>query len=151
MVTMWSRIGMVVMVMAAFFLLGMGKLDQTEKPGEIPVPDKEVSASITDNNGVTVNLSQFSVNGQTFLTGKLGAGRVTIPLSQIRVISLSNGSKELSAKVELTDHSQMNLLLEKGVMIFGKIKVGTYQITLDHLKQIEILGVTGRKKEKNRN
>ncbi|MBA4394092.1 MAG: hypothetical protein C0407_11110 [Desulfobacca sp.] len=143
---MWSRMGIVVLVIAAFFLMGMGKLDQTEKPGEIPVPDKEVSVSITDNEGLTLNLNQFSINGQILLAGKLGAGRVTMPLSQIRVISLSNGAKGIFAKIELTDHSQMNLLLEKGAMIFGKIKVGTYQVSLDHLKKIEILGISDKKK-----
>jgi hypothetical protein len=147
---MWSRLGIVVMVIAAFFLLGMGKLEQTEKPGEIPLPEKEVSAMITDNEGLTLNLSQFSINGQINLTGKLGAGRVNIPLSQIRVISLTNGSKGLVAKVELTDHSQMNLLLEKGAMISGRIKVGTYQVSMDQLKKIEVLGVSERKKEKDR-
>jgi hypothetical protein len=145
---MWSRLGIVMMVIAAFFLLGMGKLDQPEKPGEIPVPDKEVSASITDNDGVTLNLSQFSINGQTSLTGKLGAGRVTMSLSQIKVIFLSNGPKGLTAKVELIDQGQMTLFLEKGAMVSGRIKVGTYQVSLDQLKKIVVLGVSERKKER---
>ncbi len=148
---MMSRLGIVVLVMAAFFLLGMGKLDQTEKPGEIPVPDKEISAMITDNEGLTLNLSQFSINGQTYLTGKLGAGRVAMPLGQIRIISLSIGPKGLAAKVELADHSQMNLLLEKGALVSGRIKVGTYQVSLEHLKKIEVQGSAERKKETNRN
>jgi hypothetical protein len=41
----------------------------------------------------------------------------------------------------------MNLLLEKGAMVYGRIKVGTYQVSLDHVKKLEILGVTERKKE----
>jgi hypothetical protein len=149
---MMSRLGIVVLVIiAAFFLLGMGKLDQTEKPGEIPVPDKEVSAMITDTEGLTLNLSQFSINGQAYLSGKLGAGRVALPLGQVRVISLSVEPKGLAAKVELTDQSKMNLLLEKGATVSGRLKAGTYQVSLDHLKKIEILNVAERKKEINRN
>jgi hypothetical protein len=148
---MMSRLGIVVLVIAAFFLLGMGNLDQKEKPGEIPVPDKEVSAIITDNEGLTLNLSQFSINGQAYLSGKLGAGRVALPLGQIRGISLSIEPKGLAAKVELTDQSKMNLLLEKGAVVSGRIKAGTYQVALDLLKKIEILNVAERRKEINRN
>jgi hypothetical protein len=58
--------------------------------------------------------------------------------------------KGITVKVELNDHSQMNLLLEKGLTAYGKIKAGTYQILLDHLKKIEIQAITERKREKDR-
>jgi hypothetical protein len=45
----------------------------------------------------------------------------------------------------------MDLFLEKGVTAYGKIKAGTYQILLDHLKKIEIQGIVERKREKDRN
>jgi hypothetical protein len=143
---MWARWGIILLVISAFFLMGMGKLDQAEKPGEIPMPDKEVSASIIDNEGLSLTLSQFSLNGQALLTGKMGAGRVTLSLNQVRVISLSNGSKGVAAKVDLTDQSQLNLILDKGVLVSGKIKAGTYQVFIDQLKKIEILNVSERKK-----
>ena len=147
---MQSRFGIGVIILAGFLLLGMGSMDQAEKPGEIPVPDKEVSVIITDNEGMTLNLTQFSINGQTYLTGKLGAGRVAMPLSQIRVIALTAEPKRMVAKVEVTDHSQLTLFLEKGIMVYGKIKVGNYQVSLDHLKKIEILGISERKTGKDR-
>ena len=68
---MKSRIGLVIIIVAAFFLMGMGKMDSSEKPGEIPVPDKEVTAVITDSEGLTLNLTQFSINGKTYLTGQV--------------------------------------------------------------------------------
>ena len=125
-------------------------MDQPEKSGEIPVPDKEVSAVITDSEGLTLNLTQFSINGKTYLQGKLGAGLVAVPFGQIRVMVLSAEPKGIAAKVELNDRSQMNLLLEKGLTAYGKIKAGTYQILLDHLKKIEIQGITEKKREKDR-
>lgn len=143
---MRSCLVIAIMVLAALFLLGMGKMDQTEKPGEIPVPDQEVSVSITDNEGLTLNLTQFSINGQTFLPGKLGAGRVALPLSQIRVIHLSTESKGTAAKVEMTDHSQLQLFLEKEIMVYGKIKFGNYRVSADHLKKIEVLSFGELKK-----
>jgi hypothetical protein len=147
---MKSPIGLVFILVAAFFLLGMGNIGQTEKSGEIPVPDKEVAVVITDSEGLTQTLNQFSINGQTYLTGKLGAGRAVVPFDQIRMIHFSSESKGVAARVELTDHSQMNLFLEKGVTAYGKIKAGTYQILLDHLKKIEIQGIVDKKKEKDR-
>ena len=148
---MRSWIGIAVTLLAALFLLGMGKMEQTEKPGEIPVPDQEVSASITDNEGLTLNLTQFSINGQAYLTGKLGAGRVAMPLSQVRVIHLSAEPKGTAAKVEMTDRSQLNLFMDKGTMVYGKIKFGTYQISVEHLKKIEVLSFGERKKGPDRN
>lgn len=142
---MKSRFWMVILFVAALSLMGMGKMD-----GGLPVPDKEVTAVINDSEGLTLNLTQFSINGKTFLQGKLGAGLVAIPFSQIRVITFSSETKGISVRVELTDHSQQNLLLEKGLTAYGKIRAGSYQIPLDQLKKIEIQGVTERKREKDR-
>lgn len=147
---MKSRFGMVIIFVAALFLMGMGKMDQPEKSGEIPVPDKEVSAVINDSEGLTLTLTQFSINGKTFLQGKLGAGLVAVPFSQIRVMALSSEPKGIAVKVELNDRSQLNLLLEKGLTAYGKIRAGTYQILLDQIKKIEIQGITERKREKDR-
>ena len=140
------RLGLVLFILSAFFLLGMGNMDQTEKAGEIPVPDKEISAVVNDIEGQILNLTHFSINGQTYLTGKLGAGQAAIPLDQIRLIALSVEPKGLAARVELDDRSQIHLIMEKGTQIYGKMKIGTYKVSLDRLKKIEILGVKERKK-----
>jgi hypothetical protein len=147
---MKSRFGIVIFFVAALFLMGMGKMDQPEKSGEIPVPDKEVSAVINDSEGLTLNLTQFSINGKTFLQGKLGAGLVAVPFNQIRVMTLSSEPKGIAVKVELNDRSQLNLILEKGLTAYGKIRAGTYQILLDQIKKVEIQGITERKREKDR-
>lgn len=147
---MKSRFCMVLISVVALFLMGMGKMDQPEKSGEIPVPDKEVSAVINDSEGLTLNLTQFSINGKTFLQGKLGAGLVAVPFSQIRVMTLSSEPKGITVKVELNDRSQMNLLLEKGLTAYGKIKAGTYQVLLDQIKRIEIQGIAERKRGRDR-
>jgi hypothetical protein len=139
-----------IIIGVAFFLMGMGKMDPSEKSGEIPNPDKEIAATITDNEDLTLHLTQFSLDGKTYLQGRLGAGRVAVPFSQIRVMTLTLEPKGIAARVELTDRSQINLFLEKGLKIYGRIKAGTYQIILDQVRKIEIQGVTERKKEKDR-
>jgi hypothetical protein len=144
---MKARLGLLGLILCAFFLMGMGNMtDQTDKPGEIPLPDKEVSVTISDSEGQVLKLTQFSLNGQTYLTGKLGAGQVAIPLSQIRVASLSPEGKEVSAKLEMVDHTHVTVQMDKGITAYGKIKFGTYKIALDRLRKIEILEVTNKKR-----
>ena len=69
-------------------LMGMGGGDFNEKPGVIPIPDREVTATVTDVEGALITLSQFSLNGQTVLNGRLGAGKVSIPFSQIKALTI---------------------------------------------------------------
>jgi hypothetical protein len=145
---MKSWVGIVLIILASVLLLGMGKMGPAEKAGEIPLPEKEVKAVITDNQGMTLTLTQFSINGQAFLSGRLGAGRVTIPFNQIRAMVFSSEPKGISVNVELTDRTQTALSLEKGQTVYGKIRAGAYQVSIDHLKKIEIQSVTERKKEK---
>jgi hypothetical protein len=97
-----------------------------------------------------LNLGQFSINGNTYLSGRLGAGLAAVPFSQIRVMAFSPAPKGLKAELTLTDRTQMNLILEKGLTAYGKIKAGTYQVLLEQLKKIEIQSVAEKKKEKDR-
>jgi hypothetical protein len=138
------RLGPVLFV--ALGLMGMGGFDFNEKPGEIPIPDKEVTATITDVEGTLLTLSQFSLNGQTVLNGKLGAGKVAIPFSQIKVLTIWPDSKALQAKVELIDQSFQTLSLDRGQTASGRLKFGIYQIRIDQLRKVEIGSVSEKKK-----
>jgi hypothetical protein len=138
--------GIIGLLLCTFFLLGMGNMEPTEKPGEIPLPDKDISVTLTDSEGQVLSLSQFSVNGQIYLTGKLGAGQAAIPFAQIRTITVSAEGKTTAARLEMVDHSTLNVQIEKGATITGKMKFGTYKIPAERVKKIEILGVADRKK-----
>jgi hypothetical protein len=134
------------MVMLGLSLMGMGKMDINGKPEEIPVPDREVTAVVVDLEGVTLNLSQFSINGQTALSGKLGAGKAAVLFSQIKTVTLVPEAKVLRARVDLADNQVVNLILDQGLTAYGRTRFGTYQVQLDQLKKIEILSVTEKKK-----
>lgn len=127
-------------------LLGMGRLDSNSKPEEIPTPDRDVTAVIADVEGLTLTLSQFSINGQTVLSGKLGAGKAAVLFSQIKTVTLAAEAKALRARVELTDQQTVNLVLDRGLTAYGRTRFGVYQVQLDQLKKIEILTVTEKKK-----
>jgi hypothetical protein len=134
------------MVVLGLSLLGMGKMETNGKPEEIPVPDREVTAVVVDLEGVTLHLSQFSINGQTVLSGKLGAGKAAVPFSQIKTVTLEPEAKALRARVDLADNQTVNLILDRGLTAYGRTRFGTYQVQLDQLKKIEILAVTEKKK-----
>ena len=130
----------------AFLVIAMGKLDPSGNPDEIPLPDKEITVILTDLEGLTLSLTQFSLDGRTFLSGRLGAGKVAIPFNQIRVITFFQEGKTLGARVDLADHTQMNMQLEKGILSYGRLRAGTYQIPIEKIKKIEIQAVADRKK-----
>jgi hypothetical protein len=134
------------MVVLGLSLLGMGKMETNGKPEEIPVPDREVTAVVVDLEGVTLHLSQFSINGQTVLSGKLGAGKAAVLFSQIKTVTLEPEAKALRARVDLADNQTVNLILDRGLTAYGRTRFGTYQVQLDQLKKIEILAVTEKKK-----
>ena len=133
-------------LMLGFGLLGMGKLDSDTKPEEIPIPDREVTAIITDVEGITLTLTQFSINGQTVVSGKLGSGKAAVPLSQIKAVTFGSEAKVLRARVDLVDSQSVNLVLDRGLIAYGRTHFGTYQVQLDQLKKIEIQAVNGKKK-----
>ncbi|MBI5582544.1 MAG: hypothetical protein HY892_01850 [Deltaproteobacteria bacterium] len=126
-------------------LMGMGKMEGEGKPEEIPTPDREVTALIVDIEGVTLTLSQFSINGQTSLSGKLGAGKMAIPLAQVKTVTLGAEAKILRARVDLADNQTVNLILDRGLTAYGRTRFGTYQVQLDQLKKIDILAVSEKK------
>lgn len=134
------------MVVLGLSLLGMGKMETNGKPEEIPVPDREVTAVVVDLEGVTLHLSQFSINGQTVLSGKLGAGKAAVLFSQIKAVTLALEANVLRARVDLADNQIVNLILDRGLTAYGRTRFGTYQVQLDQLKKIEILSVTEKKK-----
>jgi hypothetical protein len=142
------KLGLLILILTGWlFLSAMGSFDQLSKPEDIPLPEKEVTALLTDSEGLTLALTQFSLNGQTYLAGRLGAGRVAIPFNQIRQITLSPEPRHLAARIHLADTTQLNLQLEKDLKAYGRLKVGTYQVPLEKVKKIEIQGVAERKKQ----
>ena len=133
-------------VVLGLSLLGMGRLDSDSKPEEIPTPDRDVTAVIADVEGLTLTLSQFSINGQTVLSGKMGAGKAAVLFSQIKTVTLAAEAKTLQARVELTDQQTVNLVLDRGLTAYGRTRFGAFQVKLDQVKKIEILTVTEKKK-----
>lgn len=142
---MKRRLWLAVVLVMGLSLTGMGRLDQ-DNGGEIPLPDRDVSALVIDREGVSVTLTHFSINGQTMFSGKLGAGKAAVPFGQIKTATPLAEPDAFRVKLELIDQPPLTLTVERGLQITGRAKFGTYRVPLDQLKKIEILAVTEKKK-----
>jgi len=67
-----------VMVMIGICTVGMGGVGE-EKLTKIPEPGDNFSATLIDQRDVSSCITLFSLEGQTFLSGKHGGAMVSIP------------------------------------------------------------------------
>ena len=69
-------------IMIAFFTIGMGTLGEKE-PTKIPEPDDNFSAKVVDQCDISSEMTLFNLEGQTFISGKYGGATVSIPFDNI--------------------------------------------------------------------
>lgn len=118
-------------------LMGMGSLFG-RPPGKIPEPEKKFTATFIDQMDITVRCTEVSIEGETILEGTHGKGLYTVSFDKINniVFYLKNG--DLIGTAKLKDGSNVNLVLKKDIMAYGRTKYGTFQIKLSDLKKVII-------------
>lgn len=102
----------------------------SEGPTRIPEPEKAFSATLIDIGGKTMNLTQFSLEGQVFLLGDMGDGQVAVPFEKIDRVDLVNGQDGLVATAKLKDGQSVALTMRPKQKAFGKAEFGFYRIEL---------------------
>lgn len=126
------------LLIIALLMTGMGNL--TGGPvGSVPKADEEISARLTDMEGVVTPLTQFSLDGQTAISGMRGSATVTIPLHNIAVLSFAPADKkdERYARIKFKDGQEVQILLRKRLVFNGSTGYGAFVIRADDVKQIE--------------
>jgi hypothetical protein len=122
------------------FLTGMGELGGSAPANKIPSPGKNFAVKVTDREGILTSLSQFSQEGNIFLTGKRGGATVTIPFEKISQIQFQAAEgNEISAKLTLRTREALDLKVDKKSKFYGKADFGTFQIEANDLKAISFL------------
>ncbi len=118
-------------------LFGMGELDSSYPLNEIPTPEKDFSASITDNDGTTTHLSQVSIDGNIYIEGKRGKADIASEFSALKSISFEPGEKgTVKAVLEPANGDPFHISVEEKDYLYGKAKVGSFRIKLKDLKEI---------------
>jgi hypothetical protein len=132
-----KRLGLVLIILLICSLSwGMGGKEQ--KPlKNLPLPDKLFQVTLIDQEDVSVELTQFSLEGHTMITGKLGDGKIHIPFEKIKTIQFKMEGKELWANLSLMDQGQTKILVENPGQAYGKMNYGNYQIHLKNVKKVQ--------------
>ncbi len=108
-------------------------------PARIPVPARDFRATVEDQSGVRIVVSQISFDGEVFLFGRIGEGQATVPFEKIKDARFEPAptAEHRIAFVTLTDGSTTRLQVAHDVPTYGKTSFGTYSIPVDKLRKIE--------------
>ena len=101
-------------------------------------PPLDLHATLTDRDGVTVEVSRINIGGDVQLEGDMGRGNLRIPFDTIASIDLSVESTDYSrALVHLKSGESVTVRVRNSVMIYGQTNVGVYQIRARDVQRIQ--------------
>ncbi len=129
--------GVLVVVILTFLLLGMGSFNEGAIDS-IPVPDENFSAKITDQLDASFDITHFSLDGKTLLSGKRGEGTVSIPCGNINSIDFIKKGKDLFASIRIKSGERIELKINNTATIYGKLSYGYFSINIGEVKKIVI-------------
>ena len=112
----------------ALLCMGMGGLGGHPE-GTVPETDIRIQADIMDRDGISTNLNQFSMDGETFLEALRGQGKLTIPFQQIDTVTFTEiRDEELKVDVKLKSGNVMTLAILPDAQFYGSTGFGAFQI-----------------------
>jgi hypothetical protein len=127
------------LLLAAPLIMAMGMGD-SEGPTRIPEPQAKYKARVTDLEGVSTLLSNFSIDGQVFVMGNLGDGTLAVPFDKVKSLQFVKQGEVMKAHVTLHQEKPVDLTMKPSFKVTGKTQYGNYRITLGQVKTIELLG-----------
>jgi hypothetical protein len=133
-----KRLVPLVMAFGAFLLLtGMGGLGGVPE-GTIPEVKEDIGVRLVDRSGTATELTRVSVDGNLFLEGMRGNGKVSIPLQEVMRLEVTAVAGEtVAARLLLRNENTLNLSLRKRAVLYGDTGYGAYQIQLRDVQSIE--------------
>jgi hypothetical protein len=112
----------------ALISMGMGGLGGNPE-GAVPKTDVNIQAELKDHGGTVTPLSQFSMDGKTFLDARRGQGRLTIPFLQIESISFGEiKGYEVKVVAKLKSGEVVSLSIRSGAQFYGSTGFGAFRI-----------------------
>jgi hypothetical protein len=124
---------------AVLILAGMGSLGGAPDGG-VPQTDENIRVRLTDRNGVSVELTQFSLEGKTAVEGKLGSGLMTVFFRNI--VKAEFGAAEgdnVSVEIALKGGEKLAVQVLKRRIFYGATSYGAFQIRARDIARIEML------------
>jgi len=133
--------------LAAVFLLLLSAplvmamtMGDSEGPTRIPEPEANYRARVTDLEGVSVDLTQFSIDGQVFFLGNLGDGNLAVPFDKFTSVELVRQGEMMLARLTMNQDKPVELTVKPGLKLYGKTQYGNFRIELGQVKRIQLQG-----------
>jgi hypothetical protein len=120
-------------------LMGMGGLGGVPE-GTVPKTDENIKVRISDRSGVTTDLNEFSMDGNVFLEGRRGDGKMNVFFRDLQEVAFGQVSgDEVPAELLLKSGSRIQLEVRKRVVFYGSTGYGAYRITARDVSRIVIV------------
>jgi len=115
-------------------LLGLG----TSGGRTVTNPPVDFKATLTDRDGMQVDVSQLNVGGDVQLEGDMGRGNLRIPFDNIERVAFSADGPDYSrAEVQLRNNESVTLRVRNSLVLYGQTAAGMYQIRARDLQSIQ--------------
>lgn len=107
----------------------------------IPVPAREFRAVLTDVNGTTVELSRFTMAGEVFVWGDLGAGQISVAFEDVLALTVARAGRDERRVlvVQVRDTQPVRVEVDDDVAWFGRTAWGNYRVETSDVSEIRIL------------
>ncbi|MDY6990231.1 MAG: hypothetical protein SWQ30_19485 [Thermodesulfobacteriota bacterium] len=135
-----TRVCQVILLFLSWvFLTAMGAIGDSG-PISAPVPPMNFAATITDRSDLATVVENFSIEGKTSISGRLGSGRISIGFEKIASIGFVLQGEDLRADVALKEGDKVSVVVDKGMACYGKLPYGDIQIAVEEIRAITIHG-----------
>lgn len=134
------RLPAVLLTLLCPLLLAMG-LSDGAGPTRIPEPQADFRVLLVDQQGTRVELSQFAIDGQSFVLGTVGQGQVAVPFEKVQALELNNQGGQLKARVTLKQGEPVSMNVTADLKATGKTDYGNFRIPLGEVSRVEFKGL----------
>ena len=120
-------------------VMGMGALGGGGNGG---LPMRDIHATITDADGMRIEVNHLTVGGEASVEGDLGRGRLKIGLDQITRVTIEGAGTDrdrLRAVLSLRDAAPIILSMRSSVTFYGQTGSGAYSIRARDLRSVDLL------------
>ncbi len=123
----WIMLGWVVLV-------AMGAAPESE----VPVPEVEFTATVTDDQGISTKCTSSSWEGEVFFKAMRGNAFITIPFEKVKkaVFVAEAGQGKVDFQIMLKSGEVVAVTFDEDARFFGKTGFGTYRILAKNIREI---------------
>lgn len=129
-------LSLLLLLFTTLSLMGMGDLGGTPE-GSVPAVDEDYRVQLTDREGISVTLTQFSMDGNIVLQGKRGSGTMSVPFSALTGIEVTQTrSSDATVRLTLKEGEPLQIKIPGRAVFYGSTGFGGYQIRVEDVARI---------------